>query len=366
MATTAYPVNHDLAVKLWSKRLMREALKETYASRFMGTTKDSLIYVKDELNKSAGDRVRVGLRMQLSGAGILGDGTLEGNEESLTTYSDDLMVNQLRHAVRSDGEMTEQRVPFSIREEALDGLRDWWADRIDTAFFNQIAGNTSVSETYAGLNSPVAPSGTASANSRILYGSGTTSTTASLTATSTGSASGRGLVFTPAAIDNAVNFAKIASPLVRPLRINGQYKYVMFIHPNQTRQLRTNNSANTVTWYDIQRARIQGGEKDQNPIFNGALGEYNGVILHESARVPAPTASGNSNFYRSVLCGAQAACFATGRRDKGTQMKWVEELFDYENQLGVSASLIWGLKKTVFNSIDFGTIVVQTYSPNPG
>ena len=47
-------------------------------------------------------------------------------------------------------------------------------------------------------------------------------------------------------------------------------------------------------------------------------------------------------------------------------MKWVEELFDYENQLGVSASLIWGLKKTVFNSIDFGTIVVQTYSPNPG
>ena len=366
MATTAYPVNHDLAVKLWSKRLMREALKETYASRFMGTTKDSLIYVKDELNKSAGDRVRVGLRMQLSGAGILGDGTLEGNEESLTTYSDDLMVNQLRHAVRSDGEMTEQRVPFSIREEALDGLRDWWADRIDTAFFNQIAGNTSVSETYAGLNSPVAPSGTASANSRILYGSGTTSTTASLTATSTGSASGRGLVFTPAAIDNAVNFAKIASPLVRPLRVNGQYKYVMFIHPNQTRQLRTNNAANTVTWYDIMRARIQGGEKDQNPIFNGALGEYNGVILHESTRVPAPTASGNSNFYRSVLCGAQAACFATGRRDKGTQMKWVEELFDYENQLGVSASLIWGLKKTVFNSIDFGTIVVQTYSPNPG
>ncbi len=36
MATTAYGVNHPLAVKLWSKRLMREALKETYVS--MGTT----------------------------------------------------------------------------------------------------------------------------------------------------------------------------------------------------------------------------------------------------------------------------------------------------------------------------------------
>lgn len=365
MATTAYPTNHPLAVKLWSKRLMREALKETYASRFMGTTKDSLIYVKDDLSKSAGDRIRIGLRMQLSGQGIVGDGTLEGNEEALTTYTDNLLIDQLGHAVRSDGEMSEQRIPFSVREEAMDGLRDWWADRIDTAFFNQIAGNTSISETYAGMNLPTAPTGTASANARIIYGSGTTSTTASLTATTTASASARGLIFTPAVIDHAVNFAKIASPLIRPLRVNGQYKYVMFIHPNQTRQLRTNNAANTVTWYDIMRARVQGGEMDTNPIFNGALGEYNGVILHESTRVPTVTVSGNNNFYRSILCGAQAACFGTGRRDSGSQMKWVEELFDYENQLGVSARMIWGLKKTVYNSIDFGTIVAPTYSPNP-
>ena len=46
-------------------------------------------------------------------------------------------------------------------------------------------------------------------------------------------------------------------------------------------------------------------------------------------------------------------------------MKWVEELFDYENQLGVSAAMIWGLKKSIYNSIDFSTIVVQTYAPNP-
>lgn len=256
-------------------------------------------------------------------------------------------------------------MPFSVREESMDGLRDWWADRIDTSFFNQITGNTTVSETFAGMNAPTAPTGTASANSRIIYGSGMTSSTASLTATTTASASNRGLIFTPAVIDHAVNFAKIATPLVRPLRINGQYKYVMFIHPNQTRQLRTNNTANTVTWYDIMRARVQGGEMDVNPIFNGALGEYNGVILHESTRIPAPAASGNSNFYRAVMCGAQAACFATGRRDADRQMKWVEEYFDYENELGVAAGMIWGLKKTVFNGIDFGTIVAQTYSPNP-
>ena len=43
-------------------------------------------------------------------------------------------------------------------------------------------------------------------------------------------------------------------------------------------------------------------------------------------------------------------------------MNWVEELFDFKNQLGVSAGAIWGLKKTIFNSLDFGTIVVPTYA----
>lgn len=132
MASTEYGVNHPLAVKLWSKRMTREALKETYVSRFMGTTSNSLIYVKDEASKGAGDRIRCPLRMQLSGAGVSGDETLEGNEESLTTYQDDIFIDQLRHAVRSKGKMTEQRVNHSIREEARSGLSDWLADRLDT------------------------------------------------------------------------------------------------------------------------------------------------------------------------------------------------------------------------------------------
>ena len=43
-------------------------------------------------------------------------------------------------------------------------------------------------------------------------------------------------------------------------------------------------------------------------------------------------------------------------------MEWYEELFDYGNQYGVSAGMIWGAKKTVFNSADFGTVVIATYA----
>jgi len=98
----------------------------------MGKDSNSVIQITEDLSKSAGDRVRNILRMLLSGDGVAGDGTLEGNEESLTTFTDDVFIDQLRHAVRSGGKMSEQRIPFSVREEARLGLQDWWSDRFDT------------------------------------------------------------------------------------------------------------------------------------------------------------------------------------------------------------------------------------------
>ena len=44
---------------------------------------------------------------------------------------------------------------------------------------------------------------------------------------------------------------------------------------------------------------------------------------------------------------------------------WVEAMDDYENQFGVACGLIGGVKKTVFNSIDYATIALTTYAPNP-
>ena len=122
MAATSYGVNHPLAVKIWARKLFQEALKATYSSKFMGEGDSAMIQKKGELSKGPGDKITYGLRMQLSGAGVQGDATLEGNEEALVTYSDSIFINQLRHAVRSGGKMSEQRVPFSVRAEARDGL----------------------------------------------------------------------------------------------------------------------------------------------------------------------------------------------------------------------------------------------------
>lgn len=352
-----------MAVKYWSKKLMVEVLKETFAGRFMGTDSNSVIQIKDETSKGPGDRVRFALRMQLTGDGVSGDNTLEGQEENLVTYSDNLFIDQLRHAVRSGGKMSEQRVPWDTRSEAKDGLRDWWADRIDSWFFNQVCGNSAQTNTkYTGLQSATEPS-TTSGNSRIIYGPLDATTENSLSASESGSAD-----FQLTMIDKAVTTAKTSTPLIRPVRVGGNPKFVAFLHPYQVYNLKTDATAARVTWYDTQKARLQGGEDPMsNGIYNGALGEYNGVVLHESTRIPLASPSGTAltTVRRAVFCGAQSAVMAFGRGYGQNRMDWTEEMFDYGNQLGVEAGMIAGMKKTIFNSIDYGTIVMASHAEAP-
>lgn len=365
MANTSYGVNSPEAVKLWSRKLFREALSTTYAYKFMGEGSDSIIQVQTDTQKSAGDRVRVILRMLLTGAGVAGDGQLEGSEEALTTYTDNVTIDQLRHAVRSEGKMSEQRIPFEVRDEAKTGLADWWSDRIDAWVFNQLAGLARQSDTrYTGMQVATEPS-----TDHVLYGAPNSGLTTEATVGSATISNRMSIQM----IDNLVMRAKTLSPQIRPVKIAGNDHFVMFLHPEQVYDLRNSEISMTgiarpLGWSEIQQAAIAGGETTKNPLFTGALGMYNNVILHESKRVPnggSVTATHASTVRRAIFCGAQAASISFGKGYGEQQMSWVEELFDYRNKLGVSAGFIGGLKKMVFNSLDFGTIVQVTSRTNP-
>ncbi len=347
MANTNFTVNDPLAVKLWAKKLAVQAIQQTWFRNFISDDGNNVIYLMDDAEKSAGDTVNVGLRTQLAGAGVQGDGTLEGQEEALTTYADKLLIDQLRHAVNVGGRMTQQRVPFELREEARMGLQDWWAARFDLAFFNQLCGYTVQTDTrYTGNNATIAPT-------RTILPTGVASE----------SALGSSNTFTLSLIDTAVERAYLNNPyLIRPIRIKGEDKYVCFVHPSQVTDLRTSTSAGQ--WLDIEKAAMTGGEVSDNPIFTGALGEYNGVILHKAYRV-SQCVNGSAalpNTYRAVFAGAQAGALGFGREEGKDQFTWSEELFDYGNMLGVSAGSIFGIKKLVFNSNDFGAQVISTYA----
>lgn len=353
MADTNYPTGDPLAVKLWSKMLTREALYRTYAFRFMDREGNAPIHIKPDTEQSAGDQVTFGLRMQLTGDGITGDGQLEGQEEALVTYSDAIIIDQLRHAVRSAGRISEQRVHFSVRKEALDGLADWWSARIDTWFFNQICGNTitGVGIAYTGMQAATAPSST---RHKIAGGKADED---ALTSSDT---------FKITEIDKVVEAARTTAGgdvLLRPIRIDGNDRFVMFMHEYQRTSLRT--EAGNQQWLEIQKA-VYMGTRQENPIYWGSLGEYNGAVLHPTDRVPNGRAAAGgtaiTTVRRAVLVGAQAASMAYGMGDGPSRYTWVEQTFDYGNKLGVAAGCISGLKKNIFNSKDYAAIVLSSYA----
>lgn len=359
MATHTIGVNDALAVKLWSQRMDVEALKETTAYEFMGEGAGSLCQIMTDTQKGAGDQVRWGIRMLATGEGTTENETQEGNEEGITRYSDTLLINELGHAhrVRAEGTIDRQRVPYNMREEAYDSLKDWWADRYDFWFFNQLAGNTvQTNLKYLGFNAAIAPSST-----RRLYGAAQT--------TDQGVNGDNTATFKLSHIDKAVTIAKTANPMIRPIKGLGKdVDYVCFIHPHQTLSLRA-DTATAGNWFDLQGKRLQGGETSSNGLYTGALGIYNRTLIVENTRVPngvhGSTGAVQTSTRRAIFCGAQSLGAAFGKAGGKNKFKWAEEMFDYDRELGVRASAIGGLKKTVYNSVDYGTIVISTYAVAP-
>lgn len=358
MAVSNIGVNDPLAVKTWSRQLAAEVSKATSIAPLIGASSADIIQLKDETAKGAGDKVTFGLRHQLIGDGVSEGTQLEGREEALATYTDNLVLNELAHAVRvkNEGTIDAQRVPFNLREEANAGLVDWYADRLSLTAFVHLCGYTGQSLTFegrklnitplhTGFNTPLNPT-----NERLFW-AGNKKSDSELKADD---------LFDLSLVDKAVERAKLANPKIRPARINGENVYVMYLHPMQVTALRTNTAAGQ--WLDIQKAAYQ-GSRAQNPLFDGSLGMYNGVVLREAEHImPGMAANGAElpNVRRAVLLGAQAGVIAFGKGQTVEKYRLVEELFDYQRELGVAAKTVFGFKKTVFNGQDFASIVVST------
>ncbi len=244
-----------LRVELWRKELFADIQDELYMQRFIGTEKTTMSQEMERLKKGRGSNISFGLGAKLSGDGITGDSELEGNEEAMTDYDEDVAIDQLRHAVRLTGRMDEKKSAYRMRMSAKERLKIWWAERIDKEILWKLCGYTS--KTFA--NTPTAP-----AASRSIWANDA-GADSSLTTDE---------VFDTKCITAAKQMAKLASPKVPPLRINGKDTYVIIMHPYQYSDLKKDPVYK-------QEAREAGVRGDKNPIFQGAIKEYDGCIIHE-------------------------------------------------------------------------------------
>ncbi|MCK5645055.1 MAG: N4-gp56 family major capsid protein [Gammaproteobacteria bacterium] len=359
MAMTEYATGANETVKVWSQSLAVEAMKKQYFLKFMGQGDNALIKIKKELTKGAGDRIRFTLRMKMTEDGIEGDNIIEGTsaEEALTTFTDDLYIDQRRKGTKSKGKMSEQRVQFNMRKQGRDALAEWWAEDYDEQIFMALSGHRGLDTSFhPGLvytgraqNTFLTPD-----SDHVVYG---------------GDATGLSDIDTLdkikiSDVDKLVTKLETLDPMIQPFMINGEARYVLLMHNFQWYDLRTNISQ--VDWLEIHKA-VDG---QKSPIYKNSLGEHGGMILHKHRNVIrfSATYGGTSSGVtaaRALCLGAQAGMIAWGRGSAHGRYSWNEETDDRGNALVMTAGAMYGTKKTRFNSKDFGVIAVDTYAVDP-
>jgi len=361
MAATDFPLGDPLAVQRWESALEVEAQKKQYFRKFMGTDGNSMIRIKQQLSKAAGEKIIVPLRMKLSGDGIEGDNPIEGTdaEEALDFFNDSLFIDQRRKGTKSKGKMSEQRVPFALRKEGRDALSTWWAEDYDEQCMMYLAGARGIDSSFhVGLdwtgraNNPLqAPDATS-----LIYSGGAVSKT-DLDATD---------VMSLAVVEKLNAKLKTRDPVMLPFMINGSRKFVLLMHPFDVYNMRTSTSE--TDWLEIHKATDRGNKA---MMYQDSLGEYGGMIMHEHRNViqfDDYGAGSDVSASRSLCLGAQAGMAAWGGASSVSsknQMSWHEESDDRGNALAITAGAIYGVKKSRYDGADYGVISVDSAAADP-
>lgn len=358
MTTTTIPFGDPKAAKRWSSDLAVDVRKKSYfEARFIGTSENSVIQRKTELESDAGDTISFDLSVHLRGKPTYGDARVEGKEENLRFYTDQVKIDQVRHSVSAGGRMSRKRTVHNIRRIARDRLGDYFYKFTDELLFMYLSGARGVNldfiedTSFTGFaqNAFDAPD-----VDHILYGGAATSK-ASLAATD---------IMSPLVIERAMEKAAMMqaenpeTANMVPVNIDGGEHYVCVMSEYQATDMRT---ASGGSWIDFQKAAAA-AEGRNNPIFKGGLGMINNCVLHKHRNVIRFSdygAGANVAAARALFMGRQAGVIAYGTSN-GMRFDWEEELKDYKNEPAIAAGFIAGMKKARFNGKDFGVISVDT------
>jgi N4-gp56 family major capsid protein len=364
MTSTVIPFGDPKAQKRWSGKLAVEAAKKSYFSRkFIGEDDNSVIQRKTELETDAGDRVSFDLSVMLRNRPTSGDNRVKGKEENLRFFTDEVIIDQLRHAVSAGGKMTRKRTVHDLRSVARDRLSDYWSQYIDELHFIYLSGARGINQDFIEATDYTGHAGNtllAPDAQHILFGGSATSK-----ATITNSDNmGRAVIERAAVAARMMRALDPNAANMLPVNVEGEQHYVLLMSTFQEYALRMESGA--TGWLEIQKSAAA-AEGRKSPIFMGSLGMINNIVLHSHESVIRFNDYGvgvNLPASRALFMGRQAGVVAYGTAG-GLRYTWKEEEDDYGNEPTVVAGCILGVKKTRFNGRDFGIMAIDTHAVNP-
>lgn len=352
----------------WALETWGHARSLSFVNKFVGKGPNSMIQRITELKKSEkGARAVMTLVADLIGDGVVGDWTLEGNEEELKAYDHVVNIDQLRNGNVLEGRMADQKSVVNFRNESRDKLAFWAADRIDQMAFLSLS-SLPYTKKNSGGNRPVNATGQNLADLEFAPGpSAAPSVNRAFHLTSNGLQSGTGFnaadgVLVPLSYSHLLEMKAAAKDhYIKGIRGNGGSDvYHVFVTPKGMAELKLDSDF-------IQNVRHAGVRGDKNQLFSGTDSVMvDGLVVHEFRHVYNTRneasgdrfgATGGDHGQRALLCGAQAL----GMADIGPGF-WDEDFFDYNNQPGIAYGKIFGFTKPKFKGNPFDPSVLDDFS----
>lgn len=352
---TETTVASGLTVQQWDDQYFAEYVRDNRFKRYMGTSENAVIQIKEQLLSSAGESIHIPLITKLGGAGVTGNAVLEGNEEALNNYEHKITADWVRNAVVVTVK-EEQKTNIGIRDAAKSALKMWSMEDLRGGTGAHGRGIIDALYSVRASGSPVLYSAASEAQKdafltanadRFLFGAAKGNTVSGDHSASLLNIDSTNDKLTRKVVSLAKRMAKTASPAIRPIRVSEDEEwFVMFANSLSFRDLKEDLA-------DINKdAEVRG--KD-NPLYKDGDLIWDGVIIREVPEIQILSGVGAAgiNVAANFLCGAQAVAVAWGQRPKSITQKT-----DYDFRFGCATQEMRGVEKLIFNDKQHGVVTV--------
>ena len=327
-----------LTPEQWDSKFFKQYIQGNAFSRYMGSSENNIIQVKEDLTKKRGDALHFALVNRLVGAGVSGSSTLVGNEEEMKSRSHKLTVDQVRNAVVVP-DFEEQKSSIALRDAAKSVLMDWAMEETRDRIIAELLSINGVA--YGTASEAQKDAWLVDNADRVLFGAAKANNASNDHSAALLQIDNTADKLTSGALSLMKRIATSANPKIRPVRLDGDKRfYIAFAGPQTFRDLKTDT---TIT----QAQREVSIVMQNNKLFDGGDVHWDGIIVHEVDDITpiAGVGAGGIDVSPVYLCGAQALGVGYAKRWQTTT-----DVTDYGDKNGVGIRAWYDVDKMTFGS----------------
>lgn len=340
-------------VTKWLKDFFIEYSRENLFFPYMGQSHNNPIVIKE-----GKQIVSIPLVSQLSGDGVEGDATLDGNEEILSNYAYTLTPTYFRNATRLSKEERD-KPNIDLMKASKMTLKTWGKNKVRDHIIVRGLGSLTSAGTRVTVDSSTADINTTGDlwvvdnSDRVLYGAAISNLSAGDHSASLANVDTTNDKMTGDIVRLARKIARSASPILTPIQSNsGSETYIMFVGTQAMLHLKE----------DLETLHSDSGVRGEgNQLYRPGDLVWDNVVIREVPEISSLLA--NSTYYATAgnssskvepwfLCGAQAVGYGLGAKPDLV----VDRDKDYKFRPGVAVELKHDIDKLIYNSKDHGMV----------